>query len=90
MQAYPAVELDLDFSDALVNVVSDGYDAVVRTGALADSGLASRRLCTFRRLPVAAPSYLARHGRPATPAGLAQHAQLHYLFPPPAGWNHGR
>ena len=81
MRAYPAVELDLDFSDTLVNVLSDGYDAVVRTGALADSGLASRRLCTFRRLLVAAPAYLARQGRPATPAGLAQHAQLHYRFP---------
>ena len=81
MQAYPAIELDLDFSDGLVNVISDGYDAVVRTGALEDSGLTRRRLCGFRRLLVAAPSYLARHGVPLAPAELAGHAQLHYRFP---------
>jgi len=81
MRAYPAIELDLDFSDSLVNVVSDGFDAVVRTGALEDSGLTRRRLCGFRRLLVAAPAYLAQHGRPATPAQLGQHRQLHYRFP---------
>lgn len=81
MQAYPAIDLDLDFSDGLVNVISEGYDAVVRTGMLEDSGLTRRHLCTFRRLLVAAPSYLARHGTPATLAALAGHAQLHYRFP---------
>ena len=81
MRAYPAIELDLDFSDGLVNVISDGFDAVVRTGALEDSGLTRRRLCNFRRLLVAAPSYLARQGTPTTPAQLAGHAQLHYRFP---------
>lgn len=81
MQAYPAIELDLDFSDGLVNVVSDGYDAVVRTGVLDDSGLTRRRLCGFRRLLVAAPAYLQRHGTPTTPAELARHVQLHYRFP---------
>ncbi len=81
MRAYPAIELDLDFSDGLANVISDGYDAVVRTGALEDSGLTRRRLCNFRRLLVAAPSYLARQGTPTTPAQLAGHAQLHYRFP---------
>jgi len=81
MQAYPAIELDLDFSDQLVNVVGDGYDAVVRTGELDDSGLTRRRLCTFRRLLLASPAYLHRHGRPASPADLAQHARLQYRFP---------
>lgn len=81
MLAYPAIELDLDFSDAMVNVVSDGYDAVVRTGELLDSGLTRRKLCTFRRLVVAAPAYLARHGRPAHPSELASHQRLHYRFP---------
>ena len=81
MRAYPAIDQDLDFSDGLVNVISDGYDAVVRTGALEDSGLTRRRLCNFRRLLVAAPSYLARQGTPTTPAQLAGHAQLHYRFP---------
>ncbi|MBB5369847.1 MULTISPECIES: LysR family transcriptional regulator [unclassified Janthinobacterium] len=81
MQAYPAIELDLDFSDELVNVVGDGYDAVLRSGELDDSGLTRRRLCTFRRLLVASPAYLAQHGRPASLLDLAQHARLQYRFP---------
>ena len=81
MQAYPAIELDLDFSDAMVNIVSDGFDAAVRTGELADSGLMRRKLCTFRRLLVASPAYLARHGRPGHPSDLASHRRLHYRFP---------
>ncbi|MGK5066197.1 LysR family transcriptional regulator [Janthinobacterium sp. RT4P48] len=81
MLAYPDIELDLDFSDALVNVISDGFDAVVRTGELDDSGLTRRKLCTFRRLLVASPAYLARHGHPAHPADLARHQRLRYRFP---------
>ena len=81
MQAYPAIELDLDFSDAMVNIVSDGFDAAVRTGDLADSSLMRRKLCTFRRLLVASPAYLARHGRPADGAELLRHARLDYRFP---------
>ncbi|OEZ54069.1 HTH-type transcriptional regulator PgrR [Janthinobacterium sp. HH103] len=81
MQAYPAIELDLDFSDAMVNIVSDGFDTAVRTGELADSGLMRRKLCTFRRLLVASPAYLARHGRPADGAELLRHQRLHYRFP---------
>ncbi|MGK5065119.1 LysR family transcriptional regulator [Janthinobacterium sp. LB3P112] len=79
MQAYPAI--DLDFSDAMVNIVSDGFDAAVRTGELADSGLMRRKLCTFRRLLVASPAYLARHGRPVDGAALLRHARLDYRFP---------
>src|SRR5450830_580912 len=81
MQAYPAIELDLDFSDAMVNIVSDGFDAAVRTGELADSSLMRRKLCTFRRLLLASPAYLARHGRPADGAALLRHARLDYRFP---------
>ena len=81
MLAYPAIELDLDFSDAMVNVISDGYDAVVRTGELQDSGLTRRKLCTFRRRMVASPAYLARHGLPGHPSELASHRRLHYRFP---------
>ncbi|WP_257572975.1 LysR substrate-binding domain-containing protein, partial [Janthinobacterium sp. UMAB-56] len=40
-----------------------------------------RKLCTFRRLLVASPAYLARQGRPADGAGLLRHARLDYRFP---------
>ena len=81
MQAYPAIELDLDFSDAMVNLVNEGYDVAVRTGELDDSGLTRRKLCTFRRLLVASPAYLARHGRPLDGPEMLLHRRLDYRFP---------
>ncbi|TAJ66291.1 MAG: LysR family transcriptional regulator [Variovorax sp.] len=81
MREHPAIELDLDFSDRLVDVVEEGFDAVVRTGELADSRLSVRRLGAFSQLLVASPDYLERHGTPASIAELAAHACLHYRFP---------
>ncbi|RQS75038.1 LysR family transcriptional regulator [Burkholderia sp. Bp8963] len=81
MAAYPEIELDLDFSDRLVDVVDEGFDAVLRTGQPSDSRLSSRLLGHFRQHLVAAPHYLERHGTPRTPADLATHRCLHYRFP---------
>jgi len=66
-RAYPQVELDLDFSDRRVDVIEEGYDAVVRAGESADSRLMSRQLGQFQLQLVAAPAYLAQHGTPAQP-----------------------
>lgn len=81
MRAYPAIELDLDFTDRMVDVIEEGFDAVVRTGDPADSRLSARRLGAFQIRLVASPDYLAKRGRPQTPADLRQHTCLHYRFP---------
>ncbi|EMC2288971.1 LysR family transcriptional regulator [Salmonella enterica] len=81
MRRYPTVELDLDFSDRLVDVIGDGFDAAVRTGTLADSGLKRRRLGKFRRVLVGSPAYFEAHGRPQQPVDLQAHVCLHYRFP---------
>ncbi|WP_295463096.1 LysR family transcriptional regulator [uncultured Pseudomonas sp.] len=81
MRAYPQIELDLDFTDRMVDVIEEGFDAVVRTGEPSDSRLAARRLGSFRMHLVASPDYLAQRGTPQTPADLLQHACLHYRFP---------
>ncbi|THU01084.1 LysR family transcriptional regulator [Lampropedia puyangensis] len=80
MQAYPDIELDLDFTDQMVDVIEEGFDAVVRTGEPSDSRLTARRLGRFRSLLVASPDYLARYGTPQVPADLLQHRCLHYRF----------
>lgn len=79
--AYPLVELDLDFSDRRVDVIEEGYDAVVRAGESADSRLMSRQLGQFQLQLVASPAYLAQHGAPAQPADLVRHTCLLYKFP---------
>ncbi len=81
MRAYPDIELDLDFSDRMVDVIEEGFDAVVRSGAPADSRLTARRLGQFQMVLVASPGYLARAGTPQAPADLLSHACLHYRFP---------
>jgi DNA-binding transcriptional LysR family regulator len=81
MRQHPAIELDLDFTDRLVDVIEEGFDAVVRTGDPADSRLSARRLGAFRSMLVASPDYLSRRGTPKVPADLLQHACLHYRFP---------
>lgn len=81
MRQYPEIELDLDFSDRQVDVVEEGFEAVVRTGNLTDSRLLSRKLGDFKMLLAASPDYLARAGMPQLPADLARHTCLHYRFP---------
>lgn len=76
MRAWPEVQLDLDFSDRLVDVVEEGFDAVIRTGQPSDSRLMSRNIGRFRLKIVASPDYLARYGRPATPDNLVLHQCL--------------
>ncbi|WP_066092265.1 LysR family transcriptional regulator [Xanthomonas massiliensis] len=79
--AYPQIQLDLDFSDRMVDVVEEGFDAVVRLGPPRDSRLVARHLGDFRLLLVASPDYLAQAGVPRQPADLAGHRCLHYRFP---------
>ena len=81
MHRYPAIELDVDFSDRLVDVIEDGFDAVIRTGELADSRLMSRTLGTFKLLLVASPLYITARGTPRVPADLMGHAGLQHKFP---------
>src|ERR1700751_4102821 len=81
MRAYPEIMLDLDFSDRIVDVIEEGFDAVVRFADAGDSRLMSRALGTYRRRLVAAPTYLAAKGVPLTPDDLKAHACLHHKFP---------
>ena len=78
---YPQIELDLDFSDRLVDVVEEGFDAVVRTGELSDSRLMSKRLGVSRFCCVGAPDYFQRHGTPGRPEDIARHACLLHRVP---------
>jgi len=81
LERYPEIELDLDFNDQLVDIVEGGFDAAIRSGALSDSSLMSRRLGPFRFVLCAAPSYLARKGEPVRPIDLGTHDALRFRFP---------
>jgi len=81
MRRYPDIELDLDFTDRVVDVVEEGFDAVVRTGQMVDSRLSMRKLGTFHHLLVGSPGYFAEHGWPREPQDLLTHRCLHFRYP---------
>ena len=67
---YPDVIVDAEFNDKRVHLVDEGYDLVVRIGALEDSGLIAKRLCDCPSYLCASPSFIERHGTPKTPDDL--------------------
>lgn len=82
--ANPEVSCSLDLSDRLVDLVNEGVDCSIRIGELTDSSLVSVRLADNRRVVVASPDYLARHGVPMRPEELAHHDCL--SLDPQRGW----
>ena len=84
----PEAEIDLDLNDRIVDLLSEGYDMALRIGVLPDSSLIARRIAPLRQYTVASPDYLARHGAPATPHDLKQHACLPYGHSRPVEWQY--
>lgn len=78
LNRYPALEIELSCTDHRVDVVREGFDCVIRTGTLKDSGLIARPLGQLSVVNCASPGYLRRYGTPDHPDQLAQHAMVHY------------
>jgi DNA-binding transcriptional LysR family regulator len=75
-QLYPDVALDVSFTDRIVNLVEEGFDAAVRISSLADSSLIARKLANVQGATIAAPQYLAKRGRPRVPDDLRSHEAI--------------
>jgi DNA-binding transcriptional LysR family regulator len=80
LRQYSDVSVDLHLSDAMVDLIGEGFDAGLRIASLPDSSLVARRLCGMPRYTVAAPSYLKQYGRPTHPMHLAQHRCFAYAY----------
>lgn len=70
---HPALQVQLELTDTVVNLLETGQDMAIRFGNVADPNLVVRRLAPNFRVLCAAPSYLAQHGTPARPAELSAH-----------------
>jgi DNA-binding transcriptional LysR family regulator len=87
---HSGIAIQLTLTDRFVAVIDEGYDLVLRIGALRGSSLIARRLCPVRRVLCAAPGYLAQAGMPARPEELTAHRLLHYgWFATGARWHLG-
>lgn len=73
MARHPQVQLELQSTDRVVDMVEEGIDVAIRIGRLADTSFMARKIGEDKRLICAAPSYLARHGTPQRPEDLARH-----------------
>jgi len=80
LKAYPDVQVDLHLSDAMVDLIGEGFDAALRIATLPDSSLVARRLCSVTPYLVAAPDYLATRGIPKHPLPLAEHSCVGYAY----------
>lgn len=79
MQRHPQLEIEMSFSDRVVDLVDEGFDLGVRVGELPSSdNLMARRLGVQHMAICAAPSYLSRHGRPQSAEQLDGHAGIVY------------
>ena len=79
LRQHPALELELSSTDRRVDLVREGFDCVLRVGALLDSSLIARPLGHYRMINCASPAYIAAYGLPTSLADLSQHRLVHYL-----------
>ncbi|CAB3919214.1 MULTISPECIES: LysR family transcriptional regulator [Achromobacter] len=79
LERYPDIVLHLGEDDRLVDLVREGVDCVLRSGALQDSSLAGRQIALMPQVTVASPAYLARFGVPASLDDLAAHRAVDYI-----------
>jgi DNA-binding transcriptional LysR family regulator len=73
MADHPGLSVELDFSNRLIDLISEGYDLAIRAGTLQDSSLIARRITSRRLITCASPAYIARNGSPPTIHALTNH-----------------
>jgi DNA-binding transcriptional LysR family regulator len=75
---HPLLDLGISVNDRRIDMVREGFDALVRIGPLPDSDMVARPMGVMAMCNVASPAYLRRQGTPRTPADLADHRIVHY------------
>jgi len=78
IKQYPQVQISLKLADRFIDVVSEGFDLVIRIAELEDSSLIARKIAPCKRVFCASPEYLKQHGTPKVPQDLAIHHCLVY------------
>lgn len=89
LSLHPQLALEISSTDRRVDIVREGFDCVLRVGAVSEGGLVARPLGEMQMVNCASPAYLKQHGTPKSPADLARHQLVHYsptLGAPPTGF----
>lgn len=87
LERYPALTIDLQLDDRVIDLVEDGFDCAIRINAMDNSILVAKQLGPCRQVICATPHYLKTHGIPSTPNELKDHPILIYTHrPTPGEW----
>ncbi|MGB5724386.1 MAG: LysR substrate-binding domain-containing protein [Parasphingorhabdus sp.] len=88
MNQYPEIAIDVQLSDARIDLVEEGFDLAVRIAALPDSSLRAIKLRPIERYFVTSPAYIERRGEPGHPSQLGEHDCFIYSnLPTPEVWH---
>ncbi len=80
--AHPEMQVELTFTDRVVDLIEEGADIGIRLGNLEDSSLIARRICEVERVVCASPGYLRRHGTARKPEDLLGHNCINMAYAP--------
>ncbi len=91
LERHPNLNIELGSTDRFVDVVQEGYDCVLRIGALVDSSLVARPVGKYRVINCVSRAYVQVYGKPKTLADLSRHRLVHYANKfggPPVGFEY--
>jgi DNA-binding transcriptional LysR family regulator len=74
------LSIDLHLSDAMTDVIGEGFDAAIRIAVQPGASLVVQRLYEMPRYLVGSPAYLEKHGRPEHPLHLTEHRCIGYSY----------
>jgi DNA-binding transcriptional LysR family regulator len=86
VERYPEVHVDMLFTGRHVDLIAEGVDLALRAGAISETALVARKLCTDSMVLVASRSYLNRHGTPKRLSDLSRHRAILYKLGHGARW----
>lgn len=80
---HPGLNVELHHNDRIYDPIQEGYDLCLQPGDIGGEDISRQPIVPLRRLLVAAPDYIARHGQPRHPSELEQHRCAHnnYILP---------
>jgi len=76
LNTHPHLTAKVMLFDRVTNLIEEGIDVGLRIGQLPDSSIIARQVGEVRRVLVASPAYLSKHGTPKTPADLKLHSMI--------------
>lgn len=79
LREHQQLEIELSSTDRRVDIVREGFDCVVRVGALHDSSLVARPIGEYQLINCVSPSYISTYGLPKSLDDLANHKLVHYV-----------